>query len=530
MKIIPILYGLATLAWGAAALPAAELPHLKKTTAGARLIVNGRPFLILGGELHNSSASSLEYLEPVWPRLKAQNLNTVLATVSWELLEPEEGRFDFTLVDGLLAGARRQDLKLVLLWFGSWKNGVSSYVPGWVKKDTARFPRVCNQHGDKAEVLSAFSQANLDADRKAFAALMRHLRETDQKEQTVLMVQVENEAGLLGQPRDLSPEAVKAFQREAPAELVHYFSAHQERLIPEFKKYWSEASGKTNGTWKAVFGEGGEEAFMAWHVARYIGQVAEAGKAAYALPMFANAWLIQNESQKAGQYPSGGPVSKVQDIWRAAAPAIDLLAPDIYLRDFKEVCASYTRFGNPLFIPECGTGADAVAKAFYAFGQHQALGFCPFGIESMPEDRPLKEGYALLSALAPEISRHPDPGALLGIYQQDGEDRQNLQLGGYNLEITFKPGGKKELPGYGLAIASGADEFLVAGAGLAIHFSTSKPGPKYTRILAIDEGWFVNGAWKPGRRLNGDENAGGWRLQIPYGKPSLQRVRLYRHD
>jgi hypothetical protein len=519
---VVVLAGLQNAGAEASSFPG--IPRLHRQGTTTQLLVEGKPFVILGGELHNSSASSLAYMEPIWPKMVALNLNTVLAVVSWELSEPAEGRFDFTLVDGLLEGARRHNLRLVLLWFGSWKNGVSSYIPGWVKRDLARFPRMQPRPGENVEVLTPLSEANCRADARAFAAFLRHLREVDGTRHTVLMVQVQNEVGLLGAPRDRSPGAEAAFAKEPPAELMKYFQEHKDSLIPEFKTHWESGGFQTTGTWTEIFGEGADEAFMAWHMARYVGQVAAAGKAEYPLPLFANAWLVQQEGQKAGQYPSGGPVSKVMDIWRAAAPAIDFLAPDIYLPDFKAVCASYTRSGNPLFIPESSPGPE---RAFYALGQHEALGFCPFAIDSLPPDHALKDGYQLLAELMPVIIENQGAGRMLGLLQYK-EDGEKVELAGYRLEVSYRKeaGGK----GYGLVIATGPDEFLVAGSGVGIHFSARTPGPRHTRVLSVDEGRFQDGRWIPGRRMNGDEDAGGWRLQLPAGSPSIQHIRLYRHD
>ena len=506
------------------------IPHLRKQGTATQLIVQGEPFIILGGELHNSSASSLAYMEPIWAKLAAMNLNTVLATVSWELLEPEEGKFDFTLVDGLIEGAGKHKRRLVFLWFGSWKNGVSSYVPGWVKTDVKRFPRVQRRDGAKGEVLTPLGDANCEADAKAFAALMRHIRQMDGREQTVVMVQVENEVGLLGDARDRSPLAEKAFAQPVPAELLDYLAKHKDSLIPEFRQYWEATDFKSSGTWSEVFGDGADETFMAWHYARYIGKIVADGKAQHPLPMFVNAWLIQREGQKPGAYPSGGPVSKMIDVWRAGGPAIDLFAPDIYLSDFQGVCASYTRSGNPLFIPEAGRGPDAAAKALVAIGQFDAIGFCPFGIDSMSAENPLKDTYQMLADLMPAMAQAQGSGKMIVLADQ-GEGNRTIDLAGYRLEVSPGGGGRGGSDGSpAIVIASGAEEFLVAGAGLGIHFSARTRGPRQTGILAIDEGRFQEGKWVPGRRMNGDENAGGWKLQLPGGAPSIQRIRLYQYD
>ena len=194
---------------------AAPPPHLEKHGSAIQLIVDGKPYLMLAGELHNSSSSSIQYMQPVWPRLAAMHLNTVLAPVAWETIEPEERHFDFSTVDGLLAGARNSHLKLVILWFGAWKNTYSTYVPAWVKTDIKRFARVETRDGRNTERLSPFSAAARDADAQAFAQLMRHLREVDAATHTVLMVQVENEVGVIPESRDHSPAAESALDRKS---------------------------------------------------------------------------------------------------------------------------------------------------------------------------------------------------------------------------------------------------------------------------------------------------------------------------
>ncbi len=508
------------LAFTATVATAAELahkiPHLEKHGTATQLIVDDKPFVMLAGELHNSSASSLEYMQPIWDRLVALNLNTVLATVSWELLEPEEGKFDFSLVDGLIEEARSHNLRLVFLWFGSWKNAVSSYVPAWVKADLDRFPRAQNRSGRNLEVISCFSEEACAADARAFTALMRRIWRVDGKDHTVVMVQVQNETGLLGDSRDRSALAEAAFARSVPKPLMDYLQERKETLIPELRKVWERTGFSASGTWTEVFGTGPDtdEIFMAWHTARYIGKIAAAGKAEYALPMFANAWLIQNDNQKPGEYPSGGPVSKMMDVWRAAAPAIDLLAPDIYLPDFKGVCERYVRSGNPLLIPEARRDTGAAAKVFYAVGEHDDIGFAPFGVDGVAPGHPLARSYKTLSELMPIVTEYQGTGRMIGVLQ-DKEDSQTVELGDYRLHINFKTWDRGDSPGFGLVIALGPDEYLAAGSGFWVSFSPRPGGLPHAGILSIDEGRFDGRKWIRGRRLNGDESGGGTRLQLP---------------
>ena len=290
-----------------AAFSQANIPHLAKQGTATQLIVDGKPFLVLGSELNNSSGSSMEYMRPLWPKIAATNLNTVLATASWELMEPEEGRFDFSLVDGLIQDARRYNLHLIMIWFGSWKNGKSTYQPLWVKANQQRFPLVQDEKGKGLPIMSALSDANRDADSRAFAAMMKHIREVDGEAHTVVMIQVENEVGVLGESRDHSPAANRAFAGPVPKEFLDYLQKHKDALIPEMHKRWEAAGFKTSGSWEEVFGAGIEtdEIFMAWNYARFVGHVAAAGKAEYPLPMFVNTWLRQGKEKPNEDKPGG---------------------------------------------------------------------------------------------------------------------------------------------------------------------------------------------------------------------------------
>ena len=293
-------------------------PHLEARGAATQLIVDGKPFLMLSGELHNSSSSSLEYMKPIWPRLAAMGLNSVVTPLSWELIEPTEGNFDFTLVDGLLAQARQSNERVVFLWLASWKNGLSSYAPVWVKQDTRRFPRVI-EHGAAVEILSPQGAETREADGRAFAALMQHLKAVDGLEHTVLMMQVENEVGVLGDSRDHSAAANSAFASVVPAELTQYLKVHRDALYPDLRALWDAKGDKSVGTWTEVFGDStrADEIFMAWHYARFIQSVAARGKAAYNIPMYVNTWLAGDDTPP-GEYPSGGPEPRVVDVWSAA--------------------------------------------------------------------------------------------------------------------------------------------------------------------------------------------------------------------
>ena len=534
---------------------AADLPHLQRQGTATQLVVDGAPFLIRGGELGNSNGEP-DYLRPSWPRLKALNLNAVVAPVYWDVIEPAEGKFDWVTVDGLISDAHANDMRLVLLWFGTWKNSMSCYVPAWVKTDTARFPRACSSAGQTMEILTPFDATNRDTDSRAFAALMRHLRETDAAH-TVIMVQVENEIGMIPEARDHCAAAEKQFTAPVPAALLDYLDKHRAQLAPELQAVWAAAGDKMAGTWSEVFGAGptGEEIFMAWHFATYTQQVAAAGKAELALPMFANAALIRPGYQP-GQYPSAGPLPHLIDVWRAAAPALDFLAPDIYFQNFSYWAQLYTRSGNPLFIPETLRSPEASVNVLYALGALDAMGIGPFSIESGGEPAAgfLAASFDLVRQLTPLLAAKQGRGLTAGFLQESAETKQpqQVQLGKWIFHASFERAAPPQLadglavvvgvdnsalaaggrpgsaPAGGLMIALGEDEFLFAGIGLTITFASTEPGQQ-AGILNVAEGRYVDGQWQHIRWLNGDQTHQGRHVRLEPGRFTLQRIKLYRY-
>ena len=552
----------------APAAAATDIPHLRKQGTATQLIVDGKPFLALAGELSNSSATSLEYMKTVWPRLVVQSkLNTVLAGVSWNQIEPQPGKFDFSVLDGLIQGARSHNLRLVLLWFATWKNGLSSYPPDWVKRDSERFPRA-QMVGDNTpwpvfagvrnpvtgplniELLSPFGDATRDADARALAAMMWHIKAVDGRDHTIIGIQAENEMGMQGDTRDRSPAANKAFAGPVPKELMDYLQQHKDTLIPELRKVWEAAGFRTSGTWEEVFGKvrAADEIFMAWNFARYIGRVVEAGKAEYPIPMFTNCPQLGFGTAPAplrGGGQSGGAMPDAMDVWRAGAPKIDFLAADIYSPDFVGFCSKYAQSGNPLFIAE--TRGDMEAKAIYAFGRHDAMGLSLMGVERSPTPEPeMIRGFELIDQLAPLITKHQGNGTMSAVWLGPKDPPKKIQLGNYTFSVSFMT--PRGLPGAppipepypsaaAIFIAAGPDEFYAAGNSVSVAFSPNAPGPERAGIATVEEGTFVNGRWIPSRQLAGDETGQGQNLslrshpadRIPDRYVGIQRFTLYRY-
>lgn len=529
---------------------AADLPSLRRQGTATQLIVDGQPFLVRGGELSNSHGEP-DYLRAAWPKLKGLNLNAVVAPVYWDVIEPTEGKFDWATVDGLIADARANEMRLVLLWFGSWKNSMSCYAPAWVKTDPARFPRARSSTGQAMEILTPFDATNRDTDARAFAALMRHLRATDAA-RTVVLVQVENEIGMIPEARDRHPAADAAFAASVPADLMKYLAAHRDSLAPELQARWTAAGARTSGTWTEVFGAGPatSELFMAWAFGRFVDVVAAAGRAEYPLPLYVNAALIRPAYQP-GQYPSAGPLPHLIDVWRAAAPTIDFLSPDVYFPNFIEWADKYTRSGNPLFVPEALRSTDAAMNNLYAFGACSGFGFAPFGIEAIGEPAAglLRASNDLIRQLTPVITAHQGKGTMTALLPPAAEQRKphEVLFGGLALSAMYErlesPGladgvineagdrsaSRALLPAGAIVIQLGPDEFLFGGIGTTITFAAPNPGDPIIGILNCEEGRYVNGQWQHVRWLNGDQTHQGRHLRLEPGRFTLQHVKLYRY-
>ena len=548
----------------------AQLPTLKKVDGRTQLMVDGQPFYALAGELHNSSTGSVQNMENIWPRMAEQILNTVIAALSWELLEPVEGQFDYSILDAMLQGAEKNHLKLVILWFGSWKNGESTYVPAWVKTDRKRFPLVKNKNGDELNILSTFSVNARKADANAFAHLMSHLRETD-RNHTVIAVQIENEMGTMdiastymrrpnGIMRDFSSPANKAYASNVPSDLISYLKKNQKTLNPVIANAWISNGKKEKGTWKEVFGVSKEdttsnfnthfsyltdEIFNTWNYATYVHQVASAGKKEYNLPMYVNAWMKQPSQRDPGLYPSGGPQAHLIDIWRAGAPSIDFLAPDIYeISIFDKICEDYKQSGNPLFIPETRVDAAAAARALYTFGKYGALCYAPFGIDgggftnsADPTQPYFKKVYGALKKLMPYLQQYAGTEKCTGLFLDDKKTTDTQKLGEYNIVARrIMLGTAQALFGTSAGeqkqenLASGAiifqvaeNEFIVAAGVGSISISISKPGT--IGYISVDEIRYDQDDKPYYHRLNGDETAFGG-ATVPNGDVRIFRIKL----
>lgn len=575
--LLPLLLaGLVSLFAVSANAQTRPIAHLADTGHGVQLIVDGEPFIMLSGEIHNSSTGSSHYMKDIWQRMADKNMNSIIAATSWELIEPEEGKFDFTLVDEMILGCRKAGLRLAVLWFGSWKNGKSTYVPGWVKNDTKRFPLAVNKNGEKDNTVSALGENTMKADAKAFAALMRHIREIDEEYRTVILVQVENEIGTLSGlyrgasgvfQRDYSPLAEKAWKKGVPAELTQYLKAHEAELQPAVAEAWAANGRRMSGSWEEVFGPSvmtakvdwqneypylAEELFNVWNYAKYVGYIAEQGKKEYPLPMYVNSWLKQN-AEGPGNYPSGGPQPHVYDIWRAAAPAIDFYSPDIYAVQYYDyVCSAFSTQGNPLFIPETQSTPAGAARAFYTFGKYNAQCYAPFGIDggggvlsADRNDKSFDKTYDMLGNLMPYLKKYCGTEDAAGLFIDADKDTDSVQMGRFTITARpFSTARFAEVAGVnvgeqGTASSSAAgfiifrlaeDEFLIAGGigdcGISVSGTPSKKG-NVVGLERLDEISFDENGHMLRHRLNGDEASLGFRVREGEVKAFL--IKLYEY-
>lgn len=527
---------LLTTSFLAAASARAEdssLPRIVQKDGRFALFVDDAPYLILGAQTNNSSAWP-EMLPQVWPAMERLHVNTVEIPIYWEQFEPKPGRFDYSVMETIITQARERNLRLILLWFATWKNGSNHYMPQWMKLDPERYPNIIGADGQQVDSPSPFSQATLEADKKAFTAFMQHLKQFD-PQHTVIMVQVENEPGTWNSVRDYSPAAQKVFDSPVPAEVL---SAMNRPAQP-------------NANWSDVFGKDADEFFHVWHVAQFIGQVAAAGKAVYPLPLYVNASIRDPiEPGWPPKYEVGGPNDNVFELWKAAAPAVDILAPDIYIRDterYLKVLDLYSRPDNPLFVPET-IGRGAFSRFFYAALGRGAIGFAPFGMDdtrrfASPTGNqsrldavfgPTARNYQVFNPMSREIARLNFEGKLQTAVEGEAEPHPErletapssqgasgpptrvLRFDGWDAAISFGRFGRRGTPQAGepngrvLVAQLDANKFLVTGLFTRVVFyPTGAKAGRPWQYLAVEEGQYEDGEYNRRRILNGDQTDWG---------------------
>lgn len=548
-------------------LSAQDIPHLAKVGNSTCLIVDGAPMVLRCGELNNSTASSIGYMEEqrTFDRLKALNLNSVIATASWELVEPSEGQYRFDEVDYVIREARKRDMKVIFIWFGTFKNPFMTYAPSWVKQNPRKYPRAADESGKDLELPSVWGEAVMKADARAYAATLAHIREVD-KDHTVVMMQIENEPGLRGAARDYSRLAEKAWKADVPAQLIQYLQDHAASLQPDLKKAWEDNGCKTRGDWETVFGKSlkeddgtnpilnqTEHFFTAWAYARYLDYMAVEGKKAYALPTFTNASVfgINSRGRSLG---NGCSIPDFFDLYKAGAPNLDILTPNSYMQQLDQICEAFAWKGNPILIPESSVSG---ARGLYAVGEWDAIAFSPFGIDSWAagvleapsaQQKLFSDSYLLLEQAGPLIREHLGKPSMRGTYLYNGHAADTLTVGDY--VVTFGrgrsfdigalmapatgggprpqagPQAEPRFEGSAILIQTGKDEFYLMGYGVNANFTLRK-GVKHAfcGYDRIDEGRLENGRFVPGRLLNGDER----NAFLPDGKVTVLRIRLYHY-
>lgn len=437
--------------------------------------------------------------------------------------------------------------------------GLSSYTPSWVKLNPKRFPRAeirtSTNEAEAINCLSLFGEEAQRADAVAFKSLMQHVKRIDEEHSTVIMVQVENEVGLLGDSRDRNALAEQQFREPVPSALLEILERDWSRLTETLKSTlseWRERDFKKDITWAQVPGSRVhiDEVFMAYHYALYLNTVTEAGKEVYPLPMFTNVWQNYSSADRdknlnkavltvldaaggslPGHYPSGGANDTVIDIWQTFAPRLDFIAPDVYLNDYEISCQKYRHRGQPLFIPEQRRDEYGARRIWAAYFSYQALGAAPFGIDTLsPEENAFRRHYGLLASVAPIVLKaQTRTNASVGFFfdelNDDGTDPSEVRrvdMAGWNLTIERSFVFGKPSAGSGAVIHLRDNQFLLLGWGFQVTFKSLDERAYFNGLLRFEEKEVVNsmtGELRTLRSLNGDETRSGKCAVMPSESP-----------
>jgi len=553
----------------AVAALAQEIPSLQNVNGKTCLVQDGKPLILLSGELHNSTASSISYMEKekTFDNLKAIGLNSVIATASWEIVEPTEGKFDFAEVDYVIKAARERDMKVMFIWFGAFKNPFMTYAPTWVKKDIKRFPRAKDENGKDLEMPCVLSDKMMKADAKAYCEFLKHVKSVD-FDQTVVMIQIENEPGIRGAARDYSPLAEKAWKANVPDQLISYLKANDGNLKPDLQKAWSDNGRKTKGNWEQVFGKSlveddgtnpilnqTEHFFTAYYYAKYLDYLSSEGKKVYALPTFTNASIFGVDS-RGRSLGNGCSIPDFFDLYAAGAPTLDILTPNSYMQQIDQICEAFVWKGNPILIPESGTSA---LRGLYVIGEWDAIAFSPFGIDSFAAGASFQRSetqqkffdcYDVLAQIEPMIQENIGKDSMRAVYLYNGHASDTIEMGDYTITCTYGRRGfnigammapatggspvqggraaqqEPRFEGAALFIQVSPDEFYMIGDGVNAAFAV-KEGVKssFCNYDKIYEGEFIDGKFVPGRLLNGDER----NAFLTPGKISALKVNMYHY-
>jgi hypothetical protein len=487
------------------------MPSIQRVNGQSRLIVDGAPFLILGVQWESDSCFSAEEMSPLFPHAAKLGANTATLPTYWREIEPETGRYVFTMLDERIRVARENGMRVIPLWFGTYKNGCLYYTPDWIQADPETYRLAVGRDGKQLVSLCPNCEATWQRDRDALKAIMAHLREVDD-ERTVIMFQIENEPGIFKSDRCHCPTCSERFSAGGYAE-----------------------------TW----GAHAAEAFSAASIATYVDRLSVEAKAIYPLPTYVNTWLSPEVGAHPGDYPSGGAVPHMLAHFRQHLKSIDLVSPDIYstsYRNFHRLCAAYAADGNPLYISEhaSSSGMRAERNVFYALGEFGALGFDPWAIDYSypnntgpalvdlvggewgPQAYSLRDSYVAIGRAIEPIVEAQGTGKIFTCVQEPGENVAGWAADGCDVLVSYHD---REGAGRGLIIQRSPNEFLLIGLGFSVRFQRPSPDCRLVPVTGGEFGRFEGQQWRrlhPIRRQRPGMEGNGVSLR----EPSVARVWL----
>jgi hypothetical protein len=488
------------------------------------LYVDGHPFAALASEVPwwdlrpGDAGQNLGVYDYLYAAAEKMNLNAIKVPVKWAMVEPQEGRYDFSYVDHAKQTAEKYHLKLVLDWFGHYASNDGNiygdlagqqYAPLYIIQDEARYPRAVDADGAAHHnAISYEYDPVIKRESLAFRAFMQHIKEIDSSAHTIVMVQFENEISVFG----------------------------SDRKNP---KLWRDHSPVANQTF-AEKHYTDDLKYSAWRLSsHWLRPVSDAGSAAYPIPLFHNYVGGTIEDWMVGGAPGEDVATDLENCPNVSFIGVNLYVPEDVSADALRAALSRFKVSrNQPAITETNSGPGLVAPrlAFLALGEFGAPIFAPWALNvSYPADYApyvlpdgtlangaftLRDAYGALSKASEQILWYATTDKLAVFMPKIPGQRwsETRNVSGFALAVSGSGDGQA------IVIHPSGHEFLVVGYHAEVDLKDGEFVWPAMQSLHVEDGHFSGGQWIREGEPSSGVNQSTHTLNVSLDTPEAVRI------